>query len=185
VSEHTAALEAVAGIPDTARAQLAQYLDLVARWNGKVNLTAARTPAERVAQLVLPVIGAAPWVRGPRLLDVGSGNGSPGVPLSVLRPDVQVTLLEPRTRRWAFLREVVRELGLGARIDARRERHDAHVGGPVETVTARAVALSPEDLGPLLAPGGVVLRWRPDETPPPGWRAIGRWDRGLVLGRST
>ncbi|HEU0108974.1 MAG TPA: RsmG family class I SAM-dependent methyltransferase, partial [Vicinamibacteria bacterium] len=57
-------------------AALSRYLDLVADWNPRVNLTGARTPAERVAILVAPVAPLAPVLEAGRLLDVGSGNGS-------------------------------------------------------------------------------------------------------------
>jgi 16S rRNA (guanine527-N7)-methyltransferase len=181
---HGVALEA-AGVPEPARAQLGQYLDLVARWNARVNLTAAHTATDRVAQLVTPVQGAVPWVRGSSLLDVGSGNGSPGVPLALLCPTVRVTLMEPRARRWAFLREVVRELGLGPRVEAWRGRHDTWAGGAADTVTVRAVALDASDLSPLVRAGGVVLRWRAGDEAPPGWRVAGKWDRGVAVERST
>ena len=83
---------------------------------------------------------------GGRLLDVGSGNGSPGVVLAALRPDVAVTLLEPRQRRWAFLREAIRAIGR-PEIDVRRERLEAY-GGDAENVTLRA----------LVQPGAVIAR---------------------------
>ena len=69
---------------------------------------------------VLESLAALPWVGSTgTLLDVGSGNGFPAVPLLLARPGVRGVLLEPRERRWAFLREVVRELGLPAEVRAR------------------------------------------------------------------
>ena len=96
-----------------------------------------------------------------RLVDVGSGNGSPGLVLALLRDDLDVTLLEPRARRWAFLREAARAAGRDVRV--LRVRHDRYPGPPARTVTMRAVGLALADLAPLVMPGGcvVVLGGRP------------------------
>ena len=96
------------------------------------------------------------------LLDVGSGNGSPGLVMALLRDDLDVTLLEPRTRRWAFLLEAGRRSGEG-RVRVLRGRHDSYTGAPVRTVTIRALALPLAELAPLVAPGGrlVILGGRP------------------------
>jgi 16S rRNA (guanine527-N7)-methyltransferase len=96
------------------------------------------------------------WVGPGRLLDVGSGNGSPGLVVALLRPQLQVTLLEPRARRWAFLREAARTAGRPD-VDVRRLRHDAYRGEPAETVTLRALALPLSALSRLVVEGGLVL----------------------------
>jgi len=106
-SEHREALEAL-GLGGQALSRLAAYLDTLAAWSPRVNLTGARTPSERVRLLVGDVLAAAPLPEAGRLVDVGSGNGSPGLVLALLRDDLEVTLLEPRARRWAFLREAAR-----------------------------------------------------------------------------
>ena len=61
----------------------------------------AATPAERVHILVGEALPLVPWLEPGPLIDVGSGNGSPGLVLAVLGPVEDVTLLEPRQRRWA------------------------------------------------------------------------------------
>src|SRR4051812_3127442 len=99
------------GLAPTAAAALARYLDLVAAWNPRVNLTGAGTAEERVAILVAPVLAAVSLPEAGRVLDIGSGNGSPGIVLAALRPDLLLTLLEPRQKRWAFLREAARAVG--------------------------------------------------------------------------
>jgi 16S rRNA (guanine527-N7)-methyltransferase len=148
-----------------AAAALARYLDLLAAWSGRVNLTAARTPEGRVDVLVSPVAAVAPSLEPGLLIDVGSGNGSPGLVLALLRPDLPVTLLEPRQRRWAFLREAARASGRPD-VDVRRARHDAYEGPAARTVTVRALRLAPVDLAALVAPGGRILAWGPGETGP-------------------
>jgi len=89
------------------------------------------------------------------LIDVGSGSGSPGLVLALLRDDLEVTLLEPRARRWAFLREAARAAGRPVRV--LRLRHDTYPGPPARTVTLRAVAVPLAELAPLVEPGGRVL----------------------------
>ena len=147
---------------------LARYLDLLAAWSSRVNLTGARTPAGRVSLLVAPVLPAAPLPAPGRLIDVGSGNGSPGLVLALLRPALQATLLEPRQKRWAFLREAARAAGRPD-IAVRRERHDAYPGPPADTVTLRALALPLGALAPLLATGGRVLVFGPAPGRTEGW----------------
>lgn len=100
-----------------------------------------------------------------RLIDVGSGNGSPGLVLALLRDDLEVTLLEPRQRRWAFLREAARRAG--REVAVLRARHDQYDGPPAATVTVRALALSLGALRPLLRPGGcaIVFGASPAEEP--------------------
>jgi 16S rRNA (guanine527-N7)-methyltransferase len=147
---------------------LSRYLDLLAAWSARVNLTGARTPAERVALLVAPVLSAAPQPAPGRLIDVGSGNGSPGLVLALLRPDLAVTLLEPRQKRWAFLREAARTADRPD-VDVQRVRHDGYRGPLAATVTLRALALPLPALAPLPAPGGRVLVFGADPDPAPGW----------------
>ena len=125
-----------------------------------MNLSGARSPEARVAILVAPVLAVAPLLDPGLLLDVGSGNGSPGLVLAVLRPDLPVTLLEPRQRRWAFLREAARAVGRPD-VDVRRMRHDGYGGPPAQTVSLRALALPPGELVPLVAAGGRVVSWGP------------------------
>lgn len=152
---HRAALDRL-GLASEAVTALEAYLDLLAAWNHRVNLTAARSAEERVAILVAPVLPLAPLLAPGRLLDVGSGNGSPGLVLAVLRPACEVVLLEPRVRRWAFLREAARVLGR-PEIQALRLRHDAYAGPPAENVTLRALRLPLAGLAPLVVEGGRVF----------------------------
>ena len=158
-SAHDPPLAAL-GLPARDVGALSRYLDLLAAWNARVNLSGARTAEARVAILVAPVLAVAPLLDPGLLLDVGSGNGSPGLVLAVLRPDLPVTLLEPRQRRWAFLREAARVMGR-ADVDVRRVRHDGYAGPPAQTVSLRALALPPAELAPLVVAGGRVVSWGP------------------------
>jgi len=158
-----------AGAPRAARESLERYLELLAAWSLRINLTAARTPEERVAVLVEPALALRPLLLPGALLDVGSGNGAPGLVLALVDPERPVTLLEPRLRRWAFLREVARACGR-ADIDVRRQRHERYRGAPAPNVTVRALRMSRGALERLLAPGGqAIVSW-----PLPGARAVPR-----------
>jgi 16S rRNA (guanine527-N7)-methyltransferase len=102
--------------------------------------------------------------KGSSVVDVGSGAGLPGIPLAILRPDLNVTLLEPLLRRSTFLTEVVDELCLGGRLSVVRARAEDHEGR-YDVVVARAVA--PLDglirwCDPLRRPGGVLLALKGD-----------------------
>lgn len=151
---HRTALEAH-GLAEPVLSRLEAYLELVAAWTPRVNLSGARTAEARVEVLVADVLPAVPIPEAGSLLDVGSGNGSPGLVLALLRDDLEVTLLEPRARRWAFLREAVRVTGRVVQVV--RERHDGYRGPPARTVTLRALGLPPAAVAALVEPGGRVL----------------------------
>jgi 16S rRNA (guanine527-N7)-methyltransferase len=138
------------------RSRLDAYLRLLSAWNPKVNLTAARTPAAQVELLIRDVLPLTALLLAGDLIDVGSGNGSPGLILGILSPERPVTLLEPRTRRWAFLKEAARAVGRPD-IQVLRCRHDEFQGSPAANVSVRALRLPAPELARLLAPGGRIL----------------------------
>ena len=120
--------------------RLAAYLDLLARWGGAVDLFGGADPEGLLASLVRDALAGLPHLgKTDTLVDIGSGNGFPAVPLLLARPGVRGVLLEPRERRWAFLKEAARELGLSA--DVRRERVGDHAGGGYDVATVRGVGL--------------------------------------------
>ena len=103
---------------------------------------------------------------GARVVDVGSGAGLPGIPLGLARPDIELTLVEPMARRVEFLEEVVSELAVPAGLRWRvvrgraEERSVATAVGPVDVVTARAVAPLPRLVGwcrGLMRPGTQLI----------------------------
>jgi 16S rRNA (guanine527-N7)-methyltransferase len=137
---------------------LLDYVELLARWNAAYNLTAVRDPQAMVTSHLLDSLAVAHLVRGERLADVGSGAGLPGIPLAILRPELQVTLIDSNGKKARFLRAAVRTLRLdNARIEARRVED---VRGEYDTVTARAFSGLGQMLrlaGHLLAPDGILL----------------------------
>lgn len=103
---------------------------------------------------------------GARVVDVGSGAGLPGVPLGIARPDLELTLVEPMARRVEFLEEVVGALALPSGLRWRvvrgraEERSVAKAVGPIDVVTARAVAPLPRLVGwcrGLMRPGAQLV----------------------------
>jgi 16S rRNA (guanine527-N7)-methyltransferase len=97
--------------------QFVIYLDLILKWNARINLTAIRTPEEIVRRHFGESLFAGAYLGTCRtLLDFGSGAGFPGIPIQLLRPEVRVTLAESHGRKAAFLHEVVRSLGLPSEV---------------------------------------------------------------------
>jgi 16S rRNA (guanine527-N7)-methyltransferase len=89
------------------------YLELILKWNARINLTAIRTPEEIVRRHFGESLFVAVHLgECGTLLDFGSGAGFPGIPIQLLRSEVQVTLAESHGKKAAFLREVIRNLEL-------------------------------------------------------------------------
>jgi len=144
--------------PPSALETLLDYVELLARWNGTYNLTAVREPQAMVTSHLLDSLAVAHLVRGERLADVGSGAGLPGIPLAIVAPELQVTLIDSNGKKSRFLREAARALQLGnVRIEAQRVEA---LRGEFDTVTARAFAALADLVqlaGHLLADDGILL----------------------------
>ena len=121
--------------------QLSVYLDLLIKWNGRTNLTAVRDPEEIVRRHFGESLFAARHLAPdtPNLLDLGSGAGFPGLPIALLRPEIQVTLAESQNKKATFLREVVRTLGLSATEVWADRAESMPAGRQFHTVALRAV----------------------------------------------
>lgn len=117
---------------------LVAYLDLLARWNTAYNLTAVRDPLEMVYRHLLDSLAALPHVRGPRVLDVGSGAGLPGVPLAIACPQWSVTCLDSNGKKTRFITQTVLELGLPNVLVAHGRVEEYRPSAPFDTVTSRA-----------------------------------------------
>ena len=180
----------VAASPELA-AELEVYYALLAVWNQKINLTGlslSELPPETLDRLLVEPLVAAKHVPpgARRMLDVGSGGGSPAIPIALAVPGLRLLMVESKTRKAVFLREAVRALALrGAEVAtarfeellARPDLHEAH-----DLLTIRAVRLESRVLMSLQAfirPGGLLFLFRgtggadPTETitPPLAWRA--------------
>jgi 16S rRNA (guanine527-N7)-methyltransferase len=151
-------------VDDAQVSQIQRYMRMLLTWNEKVNLTAIRDPLEILHRHFcesMYAAGAVPVETG-RLADVGSGGGFPGLPLKILRPDLQVFLVESSVKKATFLAEVVRELELtNTSVIVSRYEELSEELVPLDVVCSRAVG----EFGPFLewagservAAGQVVL----------------------------
>lgn len=127
--------------------KLAGFFALLSAWNRRINLTGA-DDFETLATDHLPdAVGLSTVVaESARLVDVGSGGGLPALPLAILRPDLDITLVEPRAKRVAFLRTAIRDLGTG-KLHVVAERAEDLSHGAFDAACSRATFAPPEWLG--------------------------------------
>jgi 16S rRNA (guanine527-N7)-methyltransferase len=149
--------------------RLAAYLELLSKWNRTINLTSLdlKRPSDgAIDRLIVESVCASQLIVREVLtsLDVGSGGGSPSLPLKIISPALFYTLVESRSRKCAFLREAVRVLELSdvrveqARLEDVAQRPSARYS--FDLVTMRAVRPDEklwEALRALLKPGGRLL----------------------------
>ena len=137
--------------PPTLYKQLSAYLDLLMKWNARTNLTSIREPEEIVRRHFGESLFAGIHISrrvadAVTLLDFGSGAGFPGLPIQLLRPDLQLTLAESQGKKSSFLREAVRTLDLKTEVWADRVEAIPELAGALkqfDAVTMRAV----DDMG--------------------------------------
>lgn len=99
-------------LPQTAIAQLLQYLALLAKWNRAYNLTAVREPAAMVSRHLLDSLAVMPYVSGECCADIGTGAGLPGIPLAIALPHKQFALIDSNGKKVRFVAQAIAELGL-------------------------------------------------------------------------
>jgi 16S rRNA (guanine527-N7)-methyltransferase len=171
---------------------LERYFVLLAKWNAKINLTSFQLEPgghdEAIDRLLLEPVVAARHVpaTATRGIDIGSGGGSPAIPLALASPQLRLLLVESKTRKAVFLREALRELSLDrasvetSRFEELLTRPELHEG--LDLVTIRAVRVEPRTLVGLqafLRPGGQLFLFRgpggadvsDSLTPPLSWSA--------------
>ena len=163
-----------AGVPLSPElaARLEDYYRLLATWNTKINLTGislSEALPDALDRLLIEPLIAAKHIPPAftTMLDVGSGGGSPAIPIALAHPRLRVTMVESKTRKSVFLREAIRTVSLAgadvvtARFEellARPELHEAH-----DLLTVRAVRIESRTLLTLQAfvkPGGQLFLFR-------------------------
>ncbi len=174
--------------------RLVVYACLIEHWSRRHNLVSFASREELVDRHIRDALAGSallPATPG-RLLDVGSGAGLPGVPLLIARSDWQGTLLEPRRKRWTFLRHLVRELALPAEAVCSRFEDFAPAGdAPFDLIVSRAVRVERGLLDwarGVLGPTGGLLLWTTEEELKrllfiPGWVVLSSRSPTLARGR--
>jgi 16S rRNA (guanine527-N7)-methyltransferase len=190
--EHIAALLAPFLPQALAPAQLAQlsaYLELLLRWNARINLTTVRDPEHIVQRHFGESLFAAahlypratdPEPAGGNLVDLGSGAGFPGLPIKIWAPTLRLTLIESQNRKATFLREVARTLQLsGLHVFSERAQRFPPPPPPL-TITLRAV----ERFHQVLPVAARLLAFSPaaaSDSPPPSGSLPPAASRRLAL----
>ena len=128
-----------------------ELTDLLLRWNKKINLTSITKPDEVITKHILDSLSLLPHVHGSRVLDVGTGAGFPGVPLALMLPDVEFTLLDSNNKKITFIKHLAAKLDM-SNLNATHSRiQDLSTDALFNSITARAFA----DLNDL-------LKWLPN-----------------------
>ncbi len=118
--------------------RLLSYLGLLAKWNKVYNLTAIKKPLEMVTLHLLDSLSVLPFIKGKRLLDVGSGGGLPGVVLAICLPELQVTTIDTVQKKAIFMRQVKGELALDNLQVVHARVEDFEVEEPFDLIISRA-----------------------------------------------
>jgi 16S rRNA (guanine527-N7)-methyltransferase len=142
---------------------LSRYLAELDLWRRRTNLTGPMAAEELVAHALESAFGEKLIADGARLLDIGSGAGLPGLPLAIVRPDLAVTLLEPRGKRAAFLRHTLRTIPV-LNAGVLEEQVEKLLEPLYDVATIRALTdlkkiLIPPD---FLQPDGTLVSWTTD-----------------------
>lgn len=159
-------------IPDAVVVKLLAYFELLQRWNRKINLTSLSDLDEALDRLLLEPVAAAEYLpHGSKLADLGSGGGSPAIPLALVLGTSDLLMIESRSRKVAFLREVLREVALNGRVESGRFQdvsRNPSYSAAFDVVSVRAVALDEQALtaaAGMLRPQGRVALFRGPQGP--------------------
>lgn len=170
-------------VPPGIEARLIAYFELLVRWNAKINLTAGTDSDAAIDRLLLEPLAAAQSLPSQvDLIDLGSGGGSPAIPLALALETRRLVMVESKGRKAAFLREAARSAGLNATVENQRFEDVAaqgHYAGQMDVVSIRAVRT---DLATLtiakacLKPAGKIALFSPKAASPaelpPGLRVV-------------
>jgi len=156
-----AGLETLAlAISEAAQRGMIEFIALLVKWNRAFNLTAVTEPQRMVSHHLLDSLAIMPYVRGPRVIDVGTGAGLPGIPLALALPQFHFVLLDSNGKKTRFVTQAVGELGL-ANVEVVQARVDEYQPGVgFDSVISRAFATMEEMLratAHLAAPHGRLL----------------------------
>jgi 16S rRNA (guanine527-N7)-methyltransferase len=147
-------------VKNTVDIQFSRLLDELERWNRKVNLTAVRDREQMHVLHIADSLAARPLLEGHRILDVGTGPGFPGLPLAIVEPEREFTLVDSNNKKIRFVEHAAALLGLDNVIAVKARAEDYAPGHRFDTVIARALASLPklvEIAGHHVREGGVFV----------------------------
>lgn len=127
-------------VPTSVCDKLLAFMVLLKEWSGTYNLVAPRERDFLLARHLLDALSIAPFLQPGPLLDVGTGAGLPGLPLAIIRPEMQVSLLDSAGKKIRFIRHVGRELHLDNIHPLQQRVEDLAGGGRFANITSRAFA---------------------------------------------
>lgn len=152
---------AASEVADGAIERLAQLDELLLRWGQAIRLVGFKSQDERDRRYFAEALALSRWLPAEGLvMDIGSGGGSPALPLAILRPSVEWTLVESNERKALFLEEAVHTLRLSNVNVVRARYEDLELTSALDAVTVRGVALGEKALEKIaseLAPRGRLL----------------------------
>ncbi|MCX7084795.1 MAG: 16S rRNA (guanine(527)-N(7))-methyltransferase RsmG [Methylococcales bacterium] len=151
-------------------AQLLAFVQLLEKWNKAYNLTAIRNKEAMIGLHLLDSLAVAPYIQGPRIIDIGTGAGLPGIPLAIYYPEMQFTLLDSNAKKTRFVQQAILELGLKniSVCHTRVEQYQPEQN--FDTVITRAFASLPDILQlttRLLSDSGILLAMKGQATDVP------------------
>ena len=118
--------------------RLVQFVGLLAKWNRIYSLTSVRDPRDMIARHILDSLAVTDIVRGPRVLDIGTGPGLPGLVLALARPDREVALLDSSRKKLRFVRQAIQELAVANASVVESRAEAFRPGQRFDTVICRA-----------------------------------------------
>lgn len=118
--------------------QLLAFIALLGKWNKSFSLTAIHDPEQMVIRHLLDSLSLVPYIKGPRMVDVGCGAGLPGIPLALVFPEYEVVLLDSQTKKVRFVRQVIADLDIANADIAHTRVQDYHPQQMFDTVISRA-----------------------------------------------
>lgn len=147
-------------IDEVALGKLVDYIHLLSKWNKIYNLTAVREPSQMVTRHLLDSLSIVPYIKGPNVLDVGTGAGLPGIPLALVLRNYKFVLLDSSSKKTRFITQAIAELGIANVVVETARVEDYRPTQGFDTIVSRAFAKISDMLaatGHLCQPAGQWL----------------------------
>jgi 16S rRNA (guanine527-N7)-methyltransferase len=127
-------------VSQTQQSKLIEFVLLLHKWNKTYNLSSVRQPSEMLVKHIFDSIVVAPYLRGPRIADVGTGPGLPGIPLAIMCPEKSFTLIDSLGKRVRFMKQAIHALNIENAIPIQSRVEDVLPNQVFDVVLSRAFA---------------------------------------------